>query len=104
MTSCSFPGGLTTVDYAAFLSRHDVVYLAPPTEGIDGLPVGNGELGAMIWAPADRLQLQINKVGLWDDRPNGSFTSWATKRSARLSDQPERQRSATACQPTIGST
>lgn len=76
MTASTFPGGLTQVDYPAFLSQHDVVYLAPPTEGINGLPVGNGDLGAMIWTPTDRLQLQINKVDLWDDRPDGPFTSW----------------------------
>src|SRR5919198_2611663 len=71
-----FPGGLASVDYPAFLSRHDVVYLAPAPDGIDGLPVGNGDLGAMIWTPPDQLRLALNKVDLWDDGPDGPFNSW----------------------------
>ncbi len=76
MTTCDFPGDLTHVDYAAFLSQHDVVYQSPVADGIDGLPVGNGDLGAMIWTPPDRLHLAINKVDLFDDGPDGPFSSW----------------------------
>lgn len=70
-----FPGGLTRVDYASFLAQHDVVYLAPVVDGFDGLPVGNGDLGAMIWTPPRELRLQINKTDLWDDGPDGPFSS-----------------------------
>ncbi len=76
MSEFTFPGNLTTVDYAAFLSQHDLVYLAPAPDGIDGLPIGNGDLGAMVWTPSDRLHLQINKIDLWDDGPEGPFNSW----------------------------
>lgn len=70
------PGDLTEIDYDGFLSQHDLVYLAPAAHGIDGLPVGNGDLGAMIWTPPDRIHLAINKVDLWDDGPEGPFTAW----------------------------
>jgi hypothetical protein len=76
MGSFTFPGNLIDVDYPAFLSQHDVVYLAPVPDGIDGLPIGNGDLGAMIWTPPDHLRLAINKVDLWDDGPDGPFSSW----------------------------
>ncbi|HEY3082983.1 MAG TPA: glycoside hydrolase N-terminal domain-containing protein [Chloroflexota bacterium] len=76
MSGFAFPGGLTSVDYASFLSRHDLVYLAPVPDGVDGLPLGNGDLGAMVWTPPDHLRLQVNKVDLWDDGPPGPFTSW----------------------------
>src|SRR6185312_11963713 len=76
MSGYTFPGGITEVDYPAFLSQHDVVYLAPASEGVDGLPIGNGDLGAMLWTPPDRVHLAVNKVDLWDDGPDGPFTSW----------------------------
>jgi hypothetical protein len=75
----AFPGRLTQVDYSAFLSKHDVVYLAPVPNGIDGLPIGNGDLGATVWTPTDRLQFSINKVDLWDDGPDGPFTAWGPR-------------------------
>jgi len=51
--------GHLTVDYASFLSRNDIVYLSPPREGWEGLPLGNGRLGAQAWQP-DGLTFQLN--------------------------------------------
>lgn len=76
MSAFTFPGNLTELDYPAFLSQHDVVYLAPVPDGIDGFSLGNGDLGAMLWTPPDHLQLSINKVDLWDDGPDGPFSAW----------------------------
>src|SRR5262249_47031084 len=59
-----------------FLSRHDLVYLGPVADGLDGLPIGDGDVGAMLWTPPDHLRLQVNKCDLWDDGPPGPFTSW----------------------------
>jgi hypothetical protein len=77
MRGYAFPGGFTSVDYPAFLSRHDVVYQAPVVDAFDGLPVGNGDLGALVWTPPDRLRLQVNKVDLIDDGPDEPLQSWA---------------------------
>lgn len=76
MSEFVFPGELTAVDYAGFLSQHDVVYRGPAPYGIDGLPVGNGDLGALVWTPPDHLRLAVNKVDLFDDAPDGPFSSW----------------------------
>lgn len=57
------------VDYPAYLSKHDVVYLSPPTEGYEGFPLGNGDIGAMVWTTKTGLQAQINKNDTWDE-PN----------------------------------
>ena len=51
-------GGLE-VDYAGFLSRNDVVYLGPARAGWEGLPLGNGTLGAQVWQP-EGITLQLN--------------------------------------------
>ncbi len=35
----------------------------------EGIPLGNGWLGALIWRKADKLRLSLDRVDLWDDRP-----------------------------------
>lgn len=57
------------VDYPAYFSGHDIVYQSPPVEGWEGFPLGNGDLGGMIWCTPTGLKLQINKTDAWD-RPN----------------------------------
>lgn len=51
--------GAWPVDYASFLSKHDVVYRGPAWAGWQGLPLGNGKLGAQVWQPGP-LALQLN--------------------------------------------
>lgn len=53
-------GGLA-VDLPAHLARNEVVYLAPAREGWQGLPLGNGRLGAIQWQPDDLL-LELNSA------------------------------------------
>jgi len=50
------------------LAQHDVVYLTPTADAAEGLPIGNGDLVAMVWTPAHGLEMAINKSNLWDDR------------------------------------
>jgi hypothetical protein len=54
------------VDTSAYLARHDVVYQSPPTAGWEALPIGNGDLSAMVWTGESTLRLQINKCDTWD--------------------------------------
>lgn len=48
------------VDQAAFLSRHDLVFLSPPDEGWEGLPIGNGRMGGPLWIDERGLCFQLN--------------------------------------------
>ena len=49
--------GVLNVDYAAYLSKHDIVYNSPTTNPLYGLTVGNGRTGAMVWnAVASRFE------------------------------------------------
>ena len=41
--------GALNVDYAGYLSKHDIVYNRPNTNPLHGLTVGNGRTGAMVW-------------------------------------------------------
>jgi hypothetical protein len=46
-------------DGAQVASHNDVVYLSPARQGWEGLPLGNGRLGAQAWHP-DGLMFQLN--------------------------------------------
>ncbi|MER7279363.1 carbohydrate-binding protein [Dactylosporangium sp. NPDC000244] len=56
------PGtGMLDVDYAGYLSKHDVVYNSPQTNPLYGLTVGNGRTGAMVWN-GNGLTMQVSNV------------------------------------------
>jgi hypothetical protein len=46
----------------ALISRADLHYPAPVTRSEDGLPVGNGRMGSLVWTTPTALHLQINRV------------------------------------------
>lgn len=48
------------------VAKHDLVYLSPPLDPTQGIPLGNGDLGALCWCEESRLILQINKCNLFD--------------------------------------
>jgi hypothetical protein len=58
------------------LDVHDIRYLSPAEEGRFGLPVGNGDLTAMLWTPPGRLRLAINKSNTYDDAPELPVSDW----------------------------
>ena len=35
----------------------------------EGIPLGNGWLGALIWQKGNNLRISLDRVDLWDDRP-----------------------------------
>ena len=53
--------GAIDVDYARYLSKHDVVFNHPITNPVYGSTVGNGRIGAMVWNK-DGLTLQVSGV------------------------------------------
>lgn len=65
--------GEWAVEWPGRVARHDVVYLSPPMDPMQGLPLGNGDLGALCWLEDSRIIIQLNKCDLWDDAPFGSF-------------------------------
>lgn len=66
----------------SYLSKHDIVYRTPSHEGFEGFPLGNGDLGGMLWNNNNGIEVQINKDDLFD-QPNAE--SLATLRGgARL--------------------
>jgi hypothetical protein len=55
--------GTLGVDYAGYLSKHDIVYNRPNTNPLYGLTVGNGHTGAMAWSQ-NGLTMQTSGVDL----------------------------------------
>jgi len=52
------------------ISQHDIVCLSPPMEPMQGLALGNGDVGALVWCEPRRLVMVVNKCDLWDDLPD----------------------------------
>ena len=41
----------------------------------EGLPLGNGILGALVWGEADDFRISLNRADLWDLRRSDTFSS-----------------------------
>jgi len=67
--SVSFDGRRLDVDMDSYLSKHDVVYLTPEENGCNGFPLGNGDMGTMVWTAPKAIHCVINKCDTWDDMP-----------------------------------
>ncbi len=64
--------GRIAVDYENYLSQHDLVYTALPTNGeTEGMPVANGRTGAQVWQD-DGIRMQIHSV---DNAPHSAFSA-----------------------------
>ena len=64
---------LPTMDFRRLVSRADIHYLRPAPKSFEGLPVGNGRMGTLVWTRNTALELQINRVDLFaQDSTGGS--------------------------------
>jgi alpha-L-fucosidase 2 len=52
---------------------HDIVYEAIPDTWDQGMPLGNGRLGAMVWKKSERLRFSLDCAELWDLRTIREF-------------------------------
>ena len=49
--------------------RHDHVFPSLPPSWDEGLPLGNGMLGELVWRNGRFLRLSLDRADLWDLRP-----------------------------------
>lgn len=47
------------------ISASDLIYSQPVARSEEGIPVGNGRMGSLIWTTPSRLHLQINHVDVY---------------------------------------
>lgn len=50
------------------LERHDMVYDRPAVYWEQGIPMGNGLLGTVLWGNGDPLKLSLDRMDIWDTR------------------------------------
>ena len=62
---------MTLRETAAF--EHRIVHKAAPLQWHDGFPLGNGELGVMLWGDGAPLAITLDKADLWDLRQNDEY-------------------------------
>lgn len=58
-------GGLLEVDYGRLVARADLVYDRPADRSEEGIPLGNGRMGTLVWTVPTALRLQINRVDVF---------------------------------------
>jgi alpha-L-fucosidase 2 len=71
LASLSLAIACTPASYKTSLpgSRHDLVFSALPSVWDEGIPLGNGMLGALIWKKGASLRMAFDRADLWDLRP-----------------------------------
>lgn len=57
--------GIIKIDYAKLVSRADLVYDTPVRRSEEGMPVGNGTLGGLLWTTPSALHTQLNRVDVF---------------------------------------
>ncbi len=67
--SCTSPGPRTDLPAA----RHDLVFDGLASTWDEGVPLGNGAVGALVWRNGDALRMSLDRADLWDLRPVAGF-------------------------------
>lgn len=55
-------------DMATYLTQHDLIYERAPERWLDGIPLANGEIGAMVWGTGDPLKITLDSYAAWETR------------------------------------
>lgn len=64
------PGRVLAAETPAVTANHDFVFRQPPAEPLQGLLLGNGDLGVSVWAEGNTLIFSLGKTDVWDRRLN----------------------------------
>ena len=75
--------GSWKIGWPGRVARHDVVYLSPPDDPMRGMPIGNGDVGALCWCESSSIILAVNKCDLWDFAEFGRFRNWIPEQEER---------------------
>jgi glycosyl hydrolase family 95 len=66
------PSSILALNYRKLLERADLIYDRPAARSEEGIPVGNGRMGSLVWTVPDALKFQINRVDVYG---NDSYTN-----------------------------
>lgn len=74
---------LLPVDYQKLVSRADLHYESPARRGDEGMPIGNGRMGSLVWTTPSTLRFQINRPDVFAENcETNSFPERHTDYSA----------------------
>ncbi len=51
-----------------FLDGHDMIWEVPPARWLEGIPLANGHIGAMLWGDGAPLRITLDKYDAWERR------------------------------------
>lgn len=60
----AFGQGLIQIDRRRQIARADLAYDTPVSRAEEGMPLGNGRTGGLVWTTPSALKLQVNRVDL----------------------------------------
>lgn len=63
-------------DVSQYVKKHNVIYKTPPKKPQDGLPLGNGAMGGMVYHSDRELCMRINRTDSFDYGPAENFGAW----------------------------
>jgi len=49
--------------------QHNLQFPFIPKSWDEGMPLGNGMLGALVWQKGDAVRVSLDRADLWDERP-----------------------------------
>lgn len=64
------------IEWPGRIARYDPVYLSPPIDPLQGIALGNGDVGVLFWCEDSKIIAVVNKCDLWDDAGFGRFHNW----------------------------
>lgn len=76
-------GRRSLVDPLRYLQRHDVVYQRPSLKPYEGLPLGDGKLGGLLYHTGRGFTMQVNHTDAIDFAPDGEMQAWAWEAEER---------------------
>ncbi len=75
------------ISWPGRVSQYDLVYLSPPVDPMQGIPLGNGDTGVLFWCEGSKIIAVVNKSDLWDDAASGPFHNWNKKEEDHATTQ-----------------
>ncbi len=65
---------LLAIAFPSFSGSHDLKFLKLAATWDEGIPLGNGMQGALVWQKGDRLRFSLDRADLWDLRPMANLS------------------------------
>lgn len=69
--------GKLLCDVSEYVQKHNIVYKTPVRRVADGMPVGNGAMGGLVYHTDRELCMRINHTDCYDHTAPFNFGAWA---------------------------